>query len=189
MALRWTVTKKSLSSSMGCMSAIRIDILRTLIQMQPVNVSCCHKLKEYFGIWQPTDLAWSLAVVDSQNALTQQLLSKCKSRDKFKELMRGLYNYPRYGCPQREGDRWTSLMHLSAACQPVSPLTATRLSQRTNADSWQQGNKYQFPAGTIGHSILDCRPRRSYRRRLRWKRSPKFSLILTSSALMALYAT
>ncbi|KAK9832937.1 hypothetical protein WJX74_002405 [Apatococcus lobatus] len=47
--------------------------------------------------------------VASQNSLTQKLLKQCTSRAKFQDLMRDLYNYPRYSCPQKEGKRyfWT----------------------------------------------------------------------------------
>jgi Prolyl oligopeptidase, N-terminal beta-propeller domain len=47
------------------------------------------------------------AVVDAQNALTNGVLERCSSRDKFAALMRQLYDYPKYGTPSRHGDRYT----------------------------------------------------------------------------------
>lgn len=46
------------------------------------------------------------AVVDAQNALTNSVLERCSSRDKFAALMRQLYDYPKYGTPSRHGDRY-----------------------------------------------------------------------------------
>ena len=47
------------------------------------------------------------AVVDAQNGLTNGVLERCSSRDKFAALMRRLYDYPKYGTPSRHGDRYT----------------------------------------------------------------------------------
>ena len=45
------------------------------------------------------------AVVDAQNALTDSVLEKCGTREKFKELMTRLYNYERFSCPFKRGAR------------------------------------------------------------------------------------
>ena len=45
--------------------------------------------------------------MDAQNALTNGVLERCSSRDKFAALMRRLYDYPKYGTPSRHGDRYT----------------------------------------------------------------------------------
>eukprot|EP00271_Cylindrocystis_brebissonii_P017567 TRINITY_DN4620_c0_g1_i12.p1 TRINITY_DN4620_c0_g1~~TRINITY_DN4620_c0_g1_i12.p1 ORF type:complete len:114 (+),score=3.20 TRINITY_DN4620_c0_g1_i12:101-442(+) len=42
--------------------------------------------------------------VTAQNVLTQSVLSTCETRQKLKERMTELYNYPRFGCPYRQGD-------------------------------------------------------------------------------------
>lgn len=48
------------------------------------------------------------AVVDAQNELSNKVLAQCDTRDKFADLMRQLYDYPKYGTPSRHGDRWVS---------------------------------------------------------------------------------
>ncbi|BDA42115.1 Prolyl endopeptidase [Coccomyxa sp. Obi] len=48
----------------------------------------------------------TIAFVEAQNTLTDRILKKCASRDKFKELLTRLYNYPRFGCPFKRGSRY-----------------------------------------------------------------------------------
>ena len=38
-------------------------------------------------------------------ALTASVLAQCKTRDKFKKLMTELYDYPRFSCPSKQGER------------------------------------------------------------------------------------
>ena len=51
------------------------------------------------------DLCPNTAVVEAQNALTSSVLDKCGTREKFKELMTRLYNYERFSCPFKRGNR------------------------------------------------------------------------------------
>eukprot|EP00897_Mesotaenium_endlicherianum_P010788 jgi/Mesen1/9738/ME000695S09056 len=43
--------------------------------------------------------------VASQNELTGAVLASCETREKFREKMTELYNYPKYGCPFKYGGR------------------------------------------------------------------------------------
>jgi prolyl oligopeptidase len=45
------------------------------------------------------------AFVEKQNVLTASVLAQCKTRDKFKELMTELYDYPRFSGPSKQGER------------------------------------------------------------------------------------
>ena len=44
------------------------------------------------------------AVVRAQNNLTQQVLSTCDTRSKFKALMTEMYNFPKISCPFQRGE-------------------------------------------------------------------------------------
>lgn len=45
------------------------------------------------------------AFVDAQNVVTNAVLAQCDTRDAFKNLMTRLYDYPRYSCPSKQGER------------------------------------------------------------------------------------
>ena len=44
--------------------------------------------------------------MDAQNKLTDKVLEQCKTRGQFKELLTKVFNYPRYSCPFKRGDRY-----------------------------------------------------------------------------------
>ena len=48
---------------------------------------------------------WCCAVVEAQNKLTHEVLEQCETRSQFKDLMTKVYNYARYSCPFKRGDR------------------------------------------------------------------------------------
>ncbi|CAK0748120.1 hypothetical protein CVIRNUC_001815 [Coccomyxa viridis] len=48
----------------------------------------------------------TVAFVEAQNKLTHKVLEQCKTRGQFKELMTKVYNYARYSCPFKRGDRY-----------------------------------------------------------------------------------
>lgn len=50
--------------------------------------------------------SWYQAFVSAQNQLTQPFLERCEVRDQFKERMTELYDYPKYSCPFKRGNRW-----------------------------------------------------------------------------------
>ncbi|CAL5219022.1 g780 [Coccomyxa viridis] len=51
-----------------------------------------------------TDSNETLAFVRAQNNLTQQVLSTCDTRSKFKALMTEMYNFPKISCPFQRGE-------------------------------------------------------------------------------------
>ena len=46
------------------------------------------------------------AFVDEQNKLSGPYINSCEARDKIKEELTGLWNYEKFGCPHREGNRY-----------------------------------------------------------------------------------
>lgn len=46
------------------------------------------------------------AFVEEQNKLTLPFLEKCKVREKFQERLTELFDYPKYSCPFKRGDRY-----------------------------------------------------------------------------------
>ena len=50
-------------------------------------------------------VAMLCAVVDAQNNLTEQVLEQCQTRAQFKKLLTSIFDYPRYSCPFKRGDR------------------------------------------------------------------------------------
>ena len=46
------------------------------------------------------------AFVDEQNKLSTPFINSCSDREKIKEDLTGLWNYEKFGCPHREGDRY-----------------------------------------------------------------------------------
>ncbi|KXZ53386.1 hypothetical protein GPECTOR_7g1282 [Gonium pectorale] len=45
-------------------------------------------------------------VVDAQNALTNEVLAECDTREAFKKLFTALYDYPKFGAPFKAGSRY-----------------------------------------------------------------------------------
>lgn len=43
--------------------------------------------------------------MDVQNKLTNDVLEQCKTRGAFKELLTKVFNYPRFSCPFKRGNR------------------------------------------------------------------------------------
>lgn len=44
--------------------------------------------------------------VAAQNELTSSVLSQCETRQQFNDLLTELFDYPRYSCPRRHGNRY-----------------------------------------------------------------------------------
>ena len=57
------------------------------------------------------------AVVQAQNNLTQQVLSTCDTRSKFKALMTEMYNFPKTSCPFQRGEAGGVLRWVTTARQ------------------------------------------------------------------------
>jgi prolyl oligopeptidase len=45
-----------------------------------------------------------VAVVKAQNNLTSQVLEQCDTREKFKDLMTEMYDFPKVSCPYQRGE-------------------------------------------------------------------------------------
>ncbi|XP_047243151.1 prolyl endopeptidase [Girardinichthys multiradiatus] len=69
---------------------------------------------DYHGCKVPDPYSWledpdsekTQAFVNTQNQLTLPFLEECEVRDLFKERMTELYDYPKYSCPFKRGNRY-----------------------------------------------------------------------------------
>lgn len=57
--------------------------------------------------------------VDEQVALTNSVLEKCESRQKLKDRITSLYDYPKYECPCKRGDKYFYLHNTGLQPQRV----------------------------------------------------------------------
>ncbi|XP_048469072.1 prolyl endopeptidase-like [Rhincodon typus] len=72
------------------------------------------RVDDYHGIKVPDPYAWledpnseqTKGFVEAQNKLTIPFLAKCRVRNRLKERMTELFDYPKYGCPCRKGKRY-----------------------------------------------------------------------------------
>lgn len=46
------------------------------------------------------------AFVEEQNKLTMPFLEQCAVRDRFRQRLTELYDYPKYSCPYKRGNRY-----------------------------------------------------------------------------------
>jgi len=85
---------------------------------QKINYPATEQVKQtdvYFGTnvndpyrWLENDTAANTeAWVKAQNAVTQQYLSQIPFRDKIRKRLTELWDYPKYGAPQKEGEYFT----------------------------------------------------------------------------------
>ncbi|KAK6474583.1 prolyl endopeptidase-like isoform X2 [Huso huso] len=73
-----------------------------------------NKIDNYHGTEIPDPYAWledpdseeTKAFVEAQNELTMPFLEKCALRGKFTERMTELYDYPKYSCPYKRGNKY-----------------------------------------------------------------------------------
>eukprot|EP00210_Caulerpa_lentillifera_P007485 g7151.t1 len=71
-------------------------------------------VEEIFGIEVEDPYRWlenpdspqTAAFIESQNFMSTTIFEQCPSRETFKKLFTQLYNYPKYGCPHKEGNKY-----------------------------------------------------------------------------------
>ncbi|KAF7665443.1 hypothetical protein LDENG_00139290 [Lucifuga dentata] len=73
-----------------------------------------NKVDDYHGTKICDPFAWledpnseeTMAFVEEQNKLTMPFLEKCAVQPKFHQRLTELYDYPKYSCPYKRGDRY-----------------------------------------------------------------------------------
>ncbi|HZN65110.1 MAG TPA: prolyl oligopeptidase family serine peptidase, partial [Tepidisphaeraceae bacterium] len=92
----------------------------------PVTAKVDH-VDEYHGVKVPDPYRWledpdspqSRQWIEQQNAITLPYLKSLPMRDKLRERLTELWNYPRYGVPFREGSNYFFNMNSGLQNQPV----------------------------------------------------------------------
>ncbi|XP_043076386.1 prolyl endopeptidase [Puntigrus tetrazona] len=64
------------------------------------------KVADPYNWLEDPDSEKTQAFVNAQNQLTLPFLEQCEVRDIFKDRMTELYDYPKYSCPFKRGDRY-----------------------------------------------------------------------------------
>eukprot|EP00899_Mesostigma_viride_P022615 jgi/Mesvir1/3538/Mv12009-RA.1 len=85
-------------------------------------------VEELHGVLVPDPYRWledpdaeeTQNFVRQQNEVTAAVLAKCTMRDKFQARMTDLYDYPKYGTPFKEGDKY--FYYYNSGLQPQSVL-------------------------------------------------------------------
>lgn len=102
-------------------------VIQKQLTMEYPSVRRGDTVEELHGIKVPDPYRWledpdseeARAFVEAQNALTVPYLERCSMRESIKERLTKLWDYPKYSCPFRRGDRYFFFMNSGLQNQSV----------------------------------------------------------------------
>lgn len=78
-----------------------------------------HKIADPYRWLEDPDSEETRQFVEAQNKLTYSVLEKCEARAKFNSRLTELFDYPKYGCPFKRGNRYFYFHNTGLQAQSV----------------------------------------------------------------------
>lgn len=78
-----------------------------------------HKIQDPYRWLEDPDASETAKFVDEQNAVTRPILENCSARSEILARLTELWNFPKYSCPYRRGDKYFFYMNTGLQNQSV----------------------------------------------------------------------